>query len=72
VLVLVVPPQPEDLLTLLVAADRCAVQQAAVPHRRFETAGGGQVGPVDVQAVAKGNSRCTPGPDRRPDTRFNT
>src|SRR5829696_6604778 len=47
VLVLVVAAQPEDLLALLVAADRCAVQQAVVAHRRFETARGGQVGPVD-------------------------
>jgi hypothetical protein len=35
VLVLVVAAQPEDLLPLLVAADRCAVQEAVVAHRRL-------------------------------------
>src|SRR5215208_7265485 len=47
VLVLVAAAQPKDLLTLLVAADRRAVQEAVVAHGGFETARGRQVGPVD-------------------------
>src|SRR4051812_8676052 len=46
VLVLVVAPQPEDLLALLLAPQRRAVQQPVVAHHRLEAAGGAHVRPV--------------------------
>jgi glutamate/tyrosine decarboxylase-like PLP-dependent enzyme len=45
--VLVVAAQPEDLLALLVASGRGAVEKAVVAHRRFEAARGRHIGPVD-------------------------
>src|SRR5204863_9137304 len=47
VLVLVVAPQPEDLLALLLPPDRRPIEQAVVPHHGLETAGGGHIGAVD-------------------------